>query len=91
MQRAFQKDNVIFDIFFYHKDLDGTYFNCINWGEIRKPAKILENFEDIEYDGKVYKIPKSPEYLEWRYGKDWKIPNPSSKGIYEEAVAATKK
>jgi hypothetical protein len=89
MQRAFQKDNVIFDIAFYHKDLDGTYFNSINWGELRKPAKILENFEQITYDGETYNIPQSPEYFEWRYGKDWRIPKKGFKGIYAEAVNVT--
>jgi hypothetical protein len=89
MQRCYQKNNVILDIMCYHKDTDGTYVNYVDWSEVRKPAKLLENFDDIDYDGKTYNLPLAPDYFEWRYGKDWETPKDGFKGIYGEAMSVT--
>jgi len=41
------------------------------------PAHYFENFDVIEFQGMFFSIPANPErYLAFRYGKDWRTPNP---------------
>ncbi len=71
-QRAFVKDGIILDIYFYY--YRGDYlvnFNYFGW--IRKPAEMFSRLRRIEYEGRQYKCPEPEEYLAWRYG-DWKVP-----------------
>ena len=45
------------------------------WVEERIPANFFRKFSTIEFYGMKFKVPCPVEkYLEFRYGKDWKIP-----------------
>lgn len=72
-QRAFIKDDVIFDIYFYYRDGD-FLLNYNNYGMMRKPAYLIDEFEFINYKENTYRMPKSPDYYVWRYGEDWETP-----------------
>lgn len=71
-QRAFIKDDVIFDIYFNYLQ-NGFYVNFNEHGWIRKPAEILSWLCMIDFEGKKYECPDSERYLTWRYD-DWEIP-----------------
>ncbi len=75
-QRAFIKDDVIFDIYFYqlHNEF---YVNFNEHGWIRKPAEMFSYLGIIEFEKKQYTCPDPAVYLKWHYG-DWDIPQRDS-------------
>lgn len=75
-QRAFIKDGVIFDIYFYQLQ-NGFYINFNEHGWIRKPAEMFSYLGVIEFEGKQYTCPNPTVYLEWHYG-DWENPKRDS-------------
>ena len=76
-QWAFAKHDVIFDIYFYYED-HGVLINHADWGLMRKPISLVKPFHTIDYKGKEYNCPDPINYCEWRYGKDWQIPQRNS-------------
>jgi hypothetical protein len=45
---------------------------CKTWGI---PEHFYQSFQSLYFMGELYKVPLNPEaYLEFRYGKDWRIP-----------------
>ena len=77
MQFAFMhpKENVIFDIFFFHDSGEGqVLFNNSEHGTMTKPASFIEDMDTL----RGYPVPTPVEaYLEMRYGHDWRIPKKS--------------
>jgi len=47
-----------------------------SWEELKLPAKYFKNFLTINFYGMKLKVPsRTEEFLEFRYGKDWRTPN----------------
>lgn len=85
-QRAFQKDNVVFDIYFFQQLNDTLICDC-DIGRLIKPASLFDTLGTIEFLGREYPTPNPVEtYLEVRYGKDWKIPK-TKKDTWEQDAA----
>ncbi len=81
----FFRGYVNMDIFVMYKKDDYHY-----WYELhnihRIPSKLIEEFDTIEFNGKMYTIPKLyDEYLTYHYG-NWRIPVKD----YNSAVDGTK-
>jgi len=77
------KDGEYIDIYFYKKT--GTKNRACE-GYVLE-SDILENMEEYEFLGEIFKVPKNPiELLVKLYGKDWKIPDengkPQNYGLY---------
>ncbi len=75
-QRAFIKDDVIFDIYFNYLQ-NGFYINFNEHGWIYKPAEMFSYLGIIEFENKQYTCPDPATYLKWHYG-DWDIPQRDS-------------
>lgn len=88
-QRAWQKNDVVFDLACFYDTHDGYYTNYMDYSAIRKPIKLMKDCQDITYKGHQYRIPSPKEYFLWRYGKDWKIPH-KTKGLWAKAMAVGK-
>jgi len=76
MQIAFEKDNVIFDIYFYYDSTTSNYINENECGTLLIPKRFVTNRSKYilkkDYD---YIVPQPVEaYLEYRYGVTWRIP-----------------
>ncbi len=82
-QRAFSKGNVVFDIYIFNKQ-GNKMVSDTSIGRIIKPYKLFTQLGAIKFDGKEYPAP-SPieEYLEIRFGSDWRIPQ-KKKGLWYE-------
>lgn len=80
-QLAFIKNEVIFDIYFY-KVVGDNIVNENEHGTMKVPYKFVKDLKQIKTKYGSFPAP-SPieEYLEYRYGKDWKTPS-NKKGIY---------
>lgn len=73
-QLAFMYEDVIFDVYFYFRN--GEYFeNWNNHGLMKKPVDLIDEREEIKFMGHTFTTPKTPDYLEWRYGETWNVPN----------------
>ena len=81
MQLAFEKDDLIFDIYFYYEE-GKTLKNTNEMGEMVKPKYLFETLGELETKYGTIPTPNPlEEYLNIRYGKDWKIPS-NKKGLY---------
>jgi hypothetical protein len=72
------------DIWWIFKKWDENhkpYYALRAWnGEFRYAAQHFDNFEEIEYQNRTFKIPSNSKgFLESTYGPDWKTPNPNFK------------
>lgn len=66
---------IVFDIVFWHSRGDLIYNYSEKGYERVQKKKYFENLLQIEYKGKKYFMPSHiEEWLEMRFGKDWKIP-----------------
>jgi len=88
-QRAWQKNDVVFDLAGFYDTNDGYYTNYMDYGAILKPVALMANCQDIKYKGNDYRIPSPKEYVLWRYGKNWKIPH-KGKGLWGTAMSVGK-
>ena len=60
-------------IFFIYSKL---YFQIAITAQFAVPKNLLENFKNIKIYNETILIPKNNiQYIEWRYGPNWKIPN----------------
>ncbi len=66
---------IIFDVLFWYEDA-GEIVNYSEPGYVRRqPKKYFLNLDAFNFNGRSYPIPSEPEeWLEMRYGKDWRIP-----------------
>lgn len=69
------------DIWWIFKKRDENqklYYALRAWnGEFRYPIQNFDTFDEITYQGKIFKTPAHREhFLALTYGEDWKIPNP---------------
>jgi len=71
----YNKREVIFDILFWYRD-GGEYINHSERGYVRKQnERYFNNLDEISFKGNAYKTPPHlEEWLEMRYGKDWRTP-----------------
>ena len=83
----YTENHIIFDIVVWHKLDDCTILNYSERGYRRsQDVKFFkkENLDSINFRGKQYPIPGAiEEWLEMRYGNDWKIPK-TYKGDWKE-------
>lgn len=72
----FIRDGERIDIFWFEK-IDDEWIHNNN---IRYPTYYFDKLEEIDFLGTKFKVPYKPEeFLEYNYGKDWRIPNPKGK------------
>jgi len=88
-QRAWQKNDVVFDIACYWRDGEDHYINYIDYGFLRKEKVLINKYKQIIYNGKTYNLPSPEAYCLWRYGVDWKTPS-NKKGLWAKAMAVGK-
>lgn len=82
----YDKEGFIFDIVFWYGDDNKIYNYCERDYERVQEAKYFkkEQMEFIEFHGVKYSMPTPiEEWLEMRYGKDWKTPK-TYKGDWKE-------
>jgi len=72
----YSNDNVIFDIVFWYSEEGDMICNYSERGYKRvQNRKYFENLSTIGFNGKKYPMPcHIEEWLEMRYGKDWRTP-----------------
>jgi hypothetical protein len=79
MQLAFMHNDIIFDVYFYYIQPDGTFINHNDQGDmVKQPFEIRTR--DTKYGVLPFPHPIE-DYMVMRYGKDWKIPS-NKKGLY---------
>ena len=73
----FVKDMSLLDIFI-KRPIDDEYYWTI---DVKRPVlkstpkHFYDDITSLEFEGKAYSVPKDSEgYLEYHYGKDWRIP-----------------
>jgi len=85
-QLAFYTDDeVVFDIAFYQKI--GSYVYCFHDSDLyfKFPANYYKKFIPYEFSGYTTYTPINPEqWLEYTYGKNWKIPKTSKPNGWRE-------
>lgn len=85
-QRAFSKNDVIFDIYIFQKE-GSKMVSKTAVGRIVKPYKLFTHLDLLLFDNKLYPVPSPIErYLEVRFGKTWRIPQ-TSKGNWMDDAA----
>ena len=89
MQRAWQKELVIFDIGFYYEDMPGKLTNYVDYSSITKEKAWITNHTMVTYQDQLYYLPQMPEYVIWRYGDTWQTPS-GNKGIWGKAMKVGK-
>lgn len=76
-QRALQKRDVIFDVYFFHPDGDDLICDT-EWGRMRQAAYLFATPARFAFVGRRYPMPDPPEeYLRVRFGEDWRVPKTS--------------
>jgi len=84
-----KETSVLFDIYFYKKH-PVLYFNINEHGVLTLPAKFV-NYRCFRYFDKagvaVRTLEPVEEYLEWRFGKDWKIKKDKKEAWQKDAPA----
>ena len=75
MQLAFEKDDVVYDIYFHWPSEDGkNYINIAGYGMSIMPKRIYDNPVIIETKYGFLPFPNKPgEYFTIRYGQDWEV------------------
>jgi hypothetical protein len=88
MQQAYAKDGVIVDLYyFWRQDSEVHAINQTEEGIMRVPLGLVEPVRFVDFQGIQITIPrKTDEYLEWRYGPDWRIPT-GEKGRWTNQAA----
>lgn len=62
----------------------GKKIGCLFVFDITLPSSYIDSFKVIDFYGHQANIPvQSEKYLEWMYGKDWRIPNPDYEGQWD--------
>ncbi|MBE0514909.1 LicD family protein [Sulfurimonas sp.] len=82
----YDEDGFIFDVVFWYTDSDKIYSYCERNYERIQDAKYFQKdkMEYIEFHGEKYPMPTPiEEWLEMRYGTDWKTPK-TYKGDWKE-------
>lgn len=83
----YTSDYIIFDIVIWHLDEDGKLYNYSerDYERVQNPKFFKKDkLEFIEFKGSKYPMPTPiEEWLEMRYGEDWKIPK-TYKGDWKE-------
>lgn len=75
MQLAFIKEDIIFDIYFYYDNNTTNYVNYNEHGTLLMPRRFVINRGLYEKLNKRWVVPTPvEEYLEYRYGVNWRIP-----------------
>lgn len=87
MQLAYIKKQVVFDIYFFYDDEVTNLVNYNDGGTYRLKKSFVEELK--EYKGLPFPDPIE-DYLEWRYGKDWKTPT-DGKGTWHDDCACLQK
>jgi hypothetical protein len=86
MQRAYQRDDVIVDLYYYWLDGD-TAVNVSDVGILRLPLEHVRPLQPWRWGGISLRIPARPaSYLAWRYGPDWQTPK-TAKGRWADDAA----
>lgn len=90
MQTAFihQETDVIFDIYYFYRGLKPKIaFNVSAEGLIQKPLRYISKLDVLRFENENYPIPNHiEEFLEWRFGADWKIPKKKKVAWQDEAT-----
>lgn len=88
-QRAFTVRGVIVDIYIFRRD--GDLLVCdTECGRMSKPARLFDQFEMVEFSGRRYPMPSPAEdYLQVRYGPNWRIPRAEKRPWAEDAANLT--
>jgi hypothetical protein len=83
MQRAYIKDDVVFDLYFYYTGLrDGYLININENGTMDKPSYLFYPLKDYQTKYGIFKFPGDIEkYLLVRYGQNWRTPS-NKKGLF---------
>ena len=82
---AIIRNNVIIDISLYKKDK--LYWKANRHKIFEIPYKFLDNLYEIDFLGIKINVPCCvEEYLEYQYGKDWKIPIKDFYSPYRQKV-----
>jgi len=81
----YTEDEVVFDIELYQRIGDFVYsFHDKNL-YFKFPAEYYENFEQRPFSGYMVHVPRNPEsWLEYTYGKNWRVPKMSKRDFNEE-------
>lgn len=81
IQRAYYYGDTIFDVYFFYSDGDMAV-NHNQRSVMKIPLRFFEDRQEIETKyGNIFFPHPIEEYLEKRYGADWRTPS-ESKGIY---------
>lgn len=73
-QRAYLFLGVLFDIYSYTREGD-TIVAYTDSGKLVKPYGLFEDLNGVRFRGRAYPLPDPIEdYLEMRYGPDWRTP-----------------
>jgi len=88
MQSAFMKDDVIFDIYYFYTGFkQGVAVNVNEYGIIEKPLRFVEKLGEYTLHHQTYPVPQNvEEFLEWRFGSDWRIPKTSKESWEKDAT-----
>jgi len=75
---GFKRFDVKLDLFFYHRQ-NGIVWHALYKHKIFHPvvfdARFFEMPKEIKFKGRICHVPNPPEeYLEARYGEDWRVP-----------------
>jgi hypothetical protein len=86
VQCMMSKDGIPFDLYLFY--IDGDTCRCDTaWGTMRFPSRMVIDLEPIQIDGRPYPIPNPPwEYLDVRFGPDWRTPAKKKIDWFEEAA-----
>ena len=79
------KDNVVIDISLYK--LEGNIWSANRHKVFIIPYHFLDKLEEIDFLGIKIKVPYNVErYLEYQYGKDWRIPIKDFYSSYRQKI-----
>ena len=72
---SFKKYDTNIDVYLFF--FDEVYNRYVGGRKYTVDKKLLDKFDTLTYNGIKFNIPSPTEdYLEYRYGKDWRTPNP---------------
>ena len=80
-QVASRLRDVVFDVRIFYR-VEDQLVTDTEFGQMRKPARLVADLVTVEFDGRSYPLPNPPdEYMAVRYGPDWRTPK-TSKGLW---------